>query len=43
MVVDPRGADPERYPREGQGGPVVMLGLLRFALTGAVPQPTAAR
>jgi hypothetical protein len=43
MVVDARGADPERYLQEDPGGPVVMLGLLRFALTEAVPQPTAAR
>jgi uncharacterized protein (DUF1330 family) len=31
MAVDPRGADLKRYVQEDQGGPVVMLNLLRYA------------
>ena len=31
MAVDPRGADLKRYLQDDDGGPVVMLNLLRFA------------
>ena len=31
MAVDPRGEDLKRFLAEDDGGPVVMLNLLRFA------------
>jgi uncharacterized protein (DUF1330 family) len=31
MAIDPKGADLKRYLAEDDGGPVVMLNLLRFA------------
>ena len=34
MTVDPTGADLKRYLAEDQGGPVVMLNLLRFTAEG---------
>jgi uncharacterized protein (DUF1330 family) len=34
MSVDPTGADLKRFLEEDQGGPVVMLNLLRFAPEG---------
>jgi uncharacterized protein (DUF1330 family) len=34
MAIDPTGADLGRLLREGDGGPVVMLNLLRFAPDG---------
>jgi hypothetical protein len=34
MVIDPRGADLKRLLAEDDGGPVVMLNLLRFAPGG---------
>ena len=34
MAVDPRGADLKRYLQDDDGGPVVMLNLLRFAEGG---------
>ena len=34
MAVDPRGADLKRYLAEDDGGPVVMLNLLRFKPDG---------
>ncbi|MGA8987186.1 DUF1330 domain-containing protein [Aeromicrobium sp.] len=34
MSIDPTGADLKRYLQEDQGGPVVMLNLLRFAEGG---------
>jgi uncharacterized protein (DUF1330 family) len=34
MAIDPRGADLRRMLEEDQGGPVVMLNLLRFAEGG---------
>ncbi|GAA4185785.1 DUF1330 domain-containing protein [Streptosporangium oxazolinicum] len=40
MAVDPRGADLKRLLAEDQGGPVVMLNLLRFAPGG---RPSYAR
>lgn len=34
MAVDPSGTDMKRYVQEDDGGPVVMLNLLRFAEGG---------
>ena len=34
MAIDPRGADLKRFLAEDDGGPVVMLNLLRFAEGG---------
>jgi len=34
MAIDPRGADLKRLLAEDDGGPVVMLNLLRFAPGG---------
>lgn len=34
MAVDPRGRDLKRFLQEDDGGPVVMLNLLRFAERG---------